>query len=87
MGIQPFAGCTGLTSVTIEEGVTTIGSQAFSDCTDLTTVIFGEGSNITTQWYSSTFPNYSGDSLWDAYITGSKAGTYTRNGNTWAQTS
>jgi hypothetical protein len=28
---------------------------------------------------------YTGDSPWAAYTTGSKAGTYTRNGNTWTQ--
>ena len=37
-----FSGCTGLTSVTIPEGVTSIGSSAFSGCTGLTSVTIPE---------------------------------------------
>jgi hypothetical protein len=33
-----FSDCTGLTSVTIPSGVTSIGWYAFSDCTGLTSV-------------------------------------------------
>ena len=41
-----FSGCTGLTSVTIPEGVTTIGKAAFQGCTGLTTVTIP--STVTT---------------------------------------
>ena len=37
-----FSGCSGLTSVTIHEGVTTIGDFAFYDCTGLTSVMIPE---------------------------------------------
>jgi len=33
-----FYGCTGLTSVTLPNGITTIGAAAFSDCTNLTSI-------------------------------------------------
>jgi hypothetical protein len=53
-------------------------------------VIFASGSSISSAWSNETFsthPNafYSGDSLWTAYTTGSKPGTYTRSGTTWTQ--
>ena len=35
---QAFKECTGLTSVTIKNGLTNIGSEAFKDCTDLISV-------------------------------------------------
>ena len=38
-GDNAFLGCTTLTSVTIAEGVTSIGSDAFSECTSLTDII------------------------------------------------
>lgn len=38
IGNYVFSGCTGLTSVTIPDSVTSIGSNAFSDCTGLTSV-------------------------------------------------
>jgi hypothetical protein len=76
--------------VTIPSNVTSIGNYAFNGCTHLTSVIFGPDSNITTAWDSSTFTSssggYIGDSLWTAYTGGtSKAGTYTRSGDTWTQ--
>jgi hypothetical protein len=94
IGNGAFSGCSGLTSVTIGEGVTSIGNGAFSGCSGLSSVIFGAGSNITTAWsnysfsfYNEGYNNYSstGDSLWTAYTTGSKAGTYTRSDITWTQ--
>ena len=39
IGINAFAGCTGLTSITIPNSVTTIGSGAFSGCLGLTSLI------------------------------------------------
>ena len=38
IGIQAFAGCNGLTSITIPNSVTGIGNSAFSNCTGLTSV-------------------------------------------------
>ena len=43
IGYQTFNGCSGLTSVTIPEGVTSIGEDAFSDCSGLTSVTIPEG--------------------------------------------
>lgn len=39
IGSSAFAGCGGLTSVTIEDGVTHIEDRAFAGCTDLTRVV------------------------------------------------
>lgn len=38
-----FQNCTGLTSITIKNGVTSIGGNAFSGCTSLTSVTIGNG--------------------------------------------
>ena len=38
-----FSYCTGLTSITIGNGVTSIGSWAFRDCTGLTSITIGNG--------------------------------------------
>ena len=38
-----YQGCTGLTSVTIPEGVTSIGGRAFSGCSGLTSITIPEG--------------------------------------------
>ena len=46
IGNYAFHGCTGLTSVTIGDGVTTIGNYAFHGCTGLTSVTIGDG--VTT---------------------------------------
>ena len=46
-----FSGCTGLTSVTIPNGVTTIGNSAFSGCTGLTSVTIPNG--VTTIEYNA----------------------------------
>ena len=43
IGDRAFGECTGLTSVTIPEGVTGIGNRAFNDCTGLTSVSIPEG--------------------------------------------
>ena len=40
---EAFSGCTGLTSVTIPNSVTSIESAAFSGCSNLTTVYIGTG--------------------------------------------
>ncbi len=46
IGDEAFRDCTGLTSVTIPNSVTTIGDSAFRDCYDLTGVAIGNG--VTT---------------------------------------
>jgi len=38
IGESAFSGCTGLTSITIPDGVTTIGDYAFENCTGLTSI-------------------------------------------------
>ena len=43
-----FIYCTGLTSITIPDSVTSIGNNAFNGCTSLTTVTFAEGIQLTT---------------------------------------
>ena len=41
IGYQAFAGCSGLTSITISNSVTSIGSHAFRGCSNLTSVTIG----------------------------------------------
>ena len=48
IGDYAFYGCTGLTSVTIGNGVTSIGEYAFYGCSSLASVTFGEGSQLAT---------------------------------------
>ena len=43
IGASAFAGCVGLSSVTIPKGVTSIGSYAFDKCADLQSVIIPSG--------------------------------------------
>ncbi len=43
IGEYAFSGCSGLTSVTIPEGVTSIGEWAFSGCIGLTSITISEG--------------------------------------------
>ncbi len=42
IGYDAFAGCTGLTSITIPESVHYIGGLAFADCTGLTSLVISE---------------------------------------------
>ncbi len=57
IGSSAFSGCSGLTSVTIPEGVTSIGSGAFSGCSSLTSVTIPEG--VTSIGYGA-FQNCTG---------------------------
>ncbi|MCD8004935.1 MAG: S-layer homology domain-containing protein, partial [Oscillospiraceae bacterium] len=59
--------CTGLTSVTIPDSVTSIGSYAFYNCTGLTSVTIGSG---VTSIGISAFSNCTG--LTDVYYSGSE---------------
>ena len=52
-----FSGCSGLTSISIPEGVTSIGSSAFSGCSGLTSISIPEG---VTSIGSSAFSGCSG---------------------------
>ena len=45
-----FSGCTGLTSVTIPDSVTTIGYQAFAGCTSLTSVTIPDSVTSIDMW-------------------------------------
>ncbi|MGN0814096.1 MAG: leucine-rich repeat domain-containing protein [Candidatus Coproplasma sp.] len=57
IGSNAFYGCSGLTSVTVGNGVTSIGSSAFYNCSGLTSVTVGNG---VTSIGSSAFYNCSG---------------------------
>ena len=50
---EAFAGCMGLTAVTIPEGITDIGEKAFIECTALTSVVIPE--SVKTLGYGGTF--------------------------------
>lgn len=59
IGISAFQGCTGITSVTIPEGVTTIWEKAFRKCTGLKSVIIPDsvksiGDNVFAECTSLT---------------------------------
>jgi hypothetical protein len=95
IGDYAFASCTELTSITIPGSVTSIGSCAFQACNNLVSLTFGTGSDIEeeNEWSSDTFTiSYqfydhgwyhnempTGTNLWEAYNTGSKAGSYTQD--------
>ena len=51
IGDSAFKGCTGLTSITIPDGVTSIGNYAFYDCTGLTSINIPDG--VTTISYGA----------------------------------
>ena len=53
IGDWAFAGCTGLTSVTIPNSVTSIGSRAFRDCSGLTSVMIPN--SVTSIGYSAFY--------------------------------
>jgi hypothetical protein len=48
--------CSGLTGVTIGNGVTNIRDRAFSDCSDLTNVTIGEGVKSIGEWAFTIAP-------------------------------
>ena len=65
IGVRAFYGCSGLTSVTMRDGVTSIGSSAFYGCSGLTYVtIPGSVTSIGSSAFSGC------DSLVSVYYTG-----------------
>ena len=64
IGIYAFYGCSGLTSVTIPEGVTSIGDRAFGGCDAITDVYY---SGTEEDWQAIEIGNYN-DALSDATI-------------------
>ena len=48
IGSSAFNGCSGLTSITIPESVTSISDYAFKDCSSLTTITIPEESKLTS---------------------------------------
>jgi hypothetical protein len=83
IGNNAFSGCTDLSSVNIPNSVTSIGSGAFSGC-NLISVTFETGSNISGAWSDDTFRSSSStaSTLWDAYNTNDRPGTYRYNDST-----
>ncbi len=53
IGERAFDSCSGLTAITIPNGITQIGDFAFTDCTSLTSVTIPE--SVTTLGYGGTF--------------------------------
>ena len=56
IGKSAFSGCTGLTSVTIDEGAGSVGEEAFKNCNSLSSVTIGDG---VTSIGNSAFDNCS----------------------------
>ena len=56
IGEYAFCGCSGLTSVTIPNGVTSIGSEAFSGCPALTSMTIPDSvTNIGTNAFQNCY--------------------------------
>ncbi len=72
--IENFNGCNGLTSITIPNSVTSIGSHAFSNCTGLTEIIV-ESDN--TNYTSGNGVLFNKDKTTLIYCPKGKTGTYT----------
>ena len=83
MGQNAVECCTGLTSVTISDGVTTIGNSAFYKCTGLKSIIIPEsvtfiGQDAFYNCISLKTINYTGTQVqWNAISKGTswKSGT------------
>ena len=62
IGDYAFAGCTGLTSVTIPDSVVSIGGSAFNGCTGLTSIYFN---GTEAEWNAITKGSYWDDNTGD----------------------
>ena len=72
-----FSGCDRITSITIPDSVTSIGSSVFSWCDSLTSVTFA---NTSGWWYSSDEDATSGTSISSSYLASpSTAATYLKS--------
>ena len=68
IGFQAFEGCTGLTSITIPDGFTSIADWAFYNCTSLNSINIPDSVTSIRNW---AFENCT--SLTDVYYTGTVA--------------
>ncbi len=57
MGEYTFSGCSGLISITIGDGVTSIEDSVFSNCSNLTSFAIGTGITSIDDWAFHNSPN------------------------------
>ena len=87
IGTSAFYGCTGLTSITIPDGVTSIGYRAFYGCTGLTSITIPDGvtsigSSAFYGVFNIVFHGYTAGSPWGAKSVNGYIENYLVYGNT-----
>ncbi len=65
IGNSAFVYCTGLTSITIPDGVTRIGDEAFYHCTSLTSITIGNNVTSIGDYAFDGTAYYNNDSNWE----------------------